>query len=256
MKAMGLVISLAAASLAFAQGDGGGQGGGGRGMGGNFGPERILGGTIDELKEKLTLTEKQVPQVQAVFDETTQIMQEAMQNLQEQGGGGGFQGMREILNKMRDEQRTALKEALDDTQKAAYDKMLADQDAQRAAGFGGRGGRGGRQESPERRKQRLDATITLMGLNEEQAGTIRPLIEKYNELNDSHNKAWSDGQAALTKLIAEKDSTDEAIEAQLTTMRDAVKAVDKDLKEARGLLKDALTPRQEAQLVVAGFLDK
>lgn len=256
MKALGLMVTLAAASVAFAQGDGGGPGGGGgRGFGGNFGPERILGGTIDELKEKLTLTEKQVPQVQAVFDETTQIMQEAIANLQEQGGGGGFQGMREIFNKMRDEQRTALKEALDDTQKAAYDKLLADQDAQRAAGFG-RGGRGGRQESPERRKQRLDATIQTMGLNEEQAATIRPLIEKYNELNDARNKAWSDGQAALAKLTADKESTDEALEAALTTMRDAVKAVDKDLKEARGLLKDALTPRQEAQLVVAGFLDK
>ena len=85
---------------------------------------------------------------------------------------------------------------------------------------------------------------------------VRPLVEKYAELSDARRKAWTDGQAELAKLLAADGSSDEAIDAQLATMGDAVKAIEKDMKEARGLLQEALTARQEAQLVVQGILER
>ncbi len=242
---LSLALCLAAAS-AMAQG-----GGDGRGMG----PERILGGTVEDLTKQLSLTEEQVPKVQAIFDETQDLMTEAMAAMQEQGGG--FQGMREVFERMREQQREDLKAVLTDDQKAAYDQLLVEEEArrgQRGGGFGG--GRGRRNETPEQRAERLGRAIEGLGLEAEQVELVRPLVEKYAELSDARRKAWTDGQAELAKLLAADGSSDEAIDAQLATMGDAVKAIEKDMKEARGLLQEALTARQEAQLVVQGILER
>ncbi len=119
MERIALVLALSVP--VFAQGFGEGRG---------MGPERLLGGTVEELTQKLSLTEEQVPKMQEVFDETESIMMEAMQALREQGGqggqGGGWGQMRQALEALRDDQRHAVRAVLDDKQRLAYDQLLAE----------------------------------------------------------------------------------------------------------------------------------
>ncbi len=252
MKRFALVLLLLSLAVpAFAQGMGGG----------GMGPERLLGGTVEELTEKLSLTEEQVPKLQEVFDETESIMMEAIQSLRDQGGqqgGGGFSGMRAALEALRDDQRHAVRAVLDEKQTLAYDQLLAEADVRGAGfggGFGGRGGRGS-QFREEEQKARIDRAMKPLGLTGEDETMVRGLLEKMAEIEKQRAEAWTEGRVVIAKLMVDKASTDEAIDAALDGMREKAKGFDGDLKEARKLLKEALTSRQEAELVSQGVLDK
>ena len=256
MKRFALVVLLVALAVpAFAQGMGGGM----------IGPDRLLGGTVEELTEKLALTEEQVPKLQEVFDETESIMMEAIQALRDQGGqgggqggGGGFSGMRAAFEALRDDQRHAVRAVLDEKQTLAYDQLLAEADVRSSGfggGFGGRGGRGS-QNREEEQKARIDRAMKSLGLTGEDETMVRGLLEKMAEIEKQRAEAWTNGRVAIAKLLVDKASTDEALDAALDEMRSQAKEFDGNQKEARKLLKEALTSRQEADLVSQGILDK
>ncbi|MEK7867529.1 MAG: hypothetical protein AAB434_12675, partial [Planctomycetota bacterium] len=173
-------------------------------------------------------------------------------------GGGGFSGMRAALEALRDDQRHAVRAVLDEKQTLAYDQLLAEADVRGAGfggGFGGRGGRGS-QFREEEQKARIDRAMKPLGLTGEDETMVRGLLEKMAEIEKQRAEAWTEGRVVIAKLMVDKASTDEAIDAALDGMREKAKGFDGDLKEARKLLKEALTSRQEAELVSQGVLDK
>jgi hypothetical protein len=60
---------------------------------------------------------------------------------------------------------------------------------------------------------------------------------------------------ALNEAIQSQDTSNEEIKARLKAFRDAAKKKEQELKKARDELREVLTLRQEARLVLMGMLD-
>jgi len=60
---------------------------------------------------------------------------------------------------------------------------------------------------------------------------------------------------ALSKLVADKESKPEAIKTSLATLRQAREKAKQELAKAQKELREVVTVRQEAQLVLMGLLD-
>jgi hypothetical protein len=95
-------------------------------------------------------------------------------------------------------------------------------------GFRGRGGRGGRRPGDDRRPE---------GTPERQ----QPEVEKKTE--------------ALRNLLEDKTSGAQTIKAALDALRAARQKVAQELAVARKELRQVVTMRQEARLVLTGILD-
>jgi Spy/CpxP family protein refolding chaperone len=98
---------------------------------GRMNPERILGGSMEELKESLSLTEEQARQVQEIFDKA----RAGLEIIRSEGR------MRE-MGEFRDAARAGLRRVLNEEQRKKYD--AADER--------------GRETSPGELKKRLDLT--------------------------------------------------------------------------------------------------
>lgn len=59
----------------------------------------------------------------------------------------------------------------------------------------------------------------------------------------------------LSKLLANKDSKNEDIQAAMKVLRDAKAKAKEDLQKSRAALKELLTLKQEAMMVLNGLLD-
>jgi hypothetical protein len=102
----------------------------------------------------------------------------------------------------------------------------------RFGGFGGRGGRGGRGGGAG---------------GGYAAAPEAPPAEPTSEIADKTK--------ALNDALDNKDSDPKDIAQKLAAVRDARERVKADLIKAQGELKELLTPRQEARLVLLGMLD-
>jgi periplasmic protein CpxP/Spy len=114
-------------------GPGGGMGGG------NFNPEEMAQRQVDQMKETLGLSNEQAKQFYDLTLENSlaqQKMREEMQN-----SGGGFEGMREQMQKSREEQNQKFKSILSDEQWVKYQAYQEEMNSRR--GQGGPGGMGG-----------------------------------------------------------------------------------------------------------------
>ena len=126
-----------------------------------------------------------------------------------------FVNMQKKALGVTDEEFKALQPKIDEVRKA--------QDAQRGGGgFGGRGGRGGQGGQPQDEATKGD-------------------IQKKTE--------------ALQKLLDNKDSDVKDVQAALKDLRDARTANKVVLKKAQDELKELLTAKQEAYLVLRGQLE-
>ena len=113
-----------------------------------------------------------------------------------------------------------------------------------------------------------------LGVTEEEWKTLKPLIDKVNELSMQTRAAGggrrrrapageeapklSETQKAageLRTLLDNKEATPVQIKAALTVLREAKKKAAVELALARAELLKAVTPRQEAQLVLMGTLE-
>ena len=139
------------------------------------------------------------------------------------GGGGGGRGGRMMDNiktelAVTDEQWTVLQPKLETVMGLSRELM--------AGRFGGRGGRGGRG-----------------GGNAGNAPAAAPasdIVDKTKALNDT---------------LDNKDADPKDIAQKLAAVRDARERVRASLVKAQAELKEMLTPRQEARLVLMGVLD-
>ena len=149
--------------------------------------------------------------------------------------GGGNNGGRGNWDpaQMRERMLIGLKEQLganDEDWKALQPKVEKVFDAQRDArsgGFGGfGGGRGGRG-----------------GGGNNGGGNNEPTTE------------LGKASKALRDTLQDKDASADSITQKLEAFRDARKKADEELATSRKELRELVTPRQEAVLVVAGMLD-
>lgn len=113
----------------------------GGGMGpGNFDPQAFVNRQMDELKEALELTKDQEKKVREIISSGFETMQKAREEMRD--GSGNFEGMREKMQKMREEQNEKIKEVLSDEQWTKYDEIQKEMRERMRQG-GGPGGQGG-----------------------------------------------------------------------------------------------------------------
>ena len=115
-------------------------GGPGGGMGqGNFNPEEMAKRQSEELKGVLGLNSDQEKQIYDLTIESSKQMQKLRESMQ--ANGGGFEGMREQMQQMREEQNNKIREILTNEQWEKYQTWQEERRSQkgqgRSGGFGG-----------------------------------------------------------------------------------------------------------------------
>ena len=145
-----------------------------------------------------------------------------------------------------------------------------------------------RQRDPARmeefRKRAAERMRENLGASEEEMKVLQPRIEKVQTLARQSrggmrgmmgggrrgNRPGGEGATArpereqteiekatgaLSKLVADKESKPEAIKTSLATLRQAREKAKQELAKAQKELREVVTVRQEAQLVLMGLLD-
>lgn len=92
---------------------------------GNFNPEDFAKRQTAELKEELSLNADQEKKVYEINLETMKKMGEMRDEMQ----GGGFEGMREKMTEVREEQNKKMKKVLTEKQWEKYEKYQEDRRA-------------------------------------------------------------------------------------------------------------------------------
>jgi hypothetical protein len=88
----------------------------------DFNPENFAKRQTEELKEELGLTADQEKKVYEINLESINKMGEMREEAR--SSGGGFEGMREKMTKIREEQNKKMKEVLTEDQWTKYEKYL------------------------------------------------------------------------------------------------------------------------------------
>lgn len=154
--------------------------------------------------------------------------------------------------------------------------------AQDAAGGGNGGGRGGRGGGPgggaDWRQQMEQRQKEALGVTDDEWKVLQPKIEKVRTLamqaragvfmggrggrgggqGGGDAAATSDAEKkaqALNTALENKDTKPEEIAAKLKELRAARKKAAEELAKAQAELRELLTPRQEAYLVLRGTLE-
>ena len=111
--------------------------GGGMGGPGNFDPAAFVDRQMEELKEGLDLSDDQEKQVREIITAGSETMRKAREGMQD--GGGDFEGMREKMQQMREEQNEKIKAVLTEEQFTKYEQIQQErrERMRQGGGFGG-----------------------------------------------------------------------------------------------------------------------
>nr|WP_319569691.1 hypothetical protein [uncultured Draconibacterium sp.] len=107
--------------------------GNGGGMGpGNFDPQAMVDRMVDDMDKNLDLSKKQEEKIRKIMEENFESMAKMREEMQD--SGAGFEGMREKMQKVREEQDNKMKEVLSDEQWEKYQVMQEERRARRGQG--------------------------------------------------------------------------------------------------------------------------
>jgi Spy/CpxP family protein refolding chaperone len=81
---------------------------------------------VKELSKRLNLTEKQIKQIEDIFTQQSEAMQELFAS-----SGGDREFMRDEMMKLREETNKKVEKVLNEKQKVEYKKILEEQQARR-----------------------------------------------------------------------------------------------------------------------------
>jgi len=153
------------------------------------------------------------------------------------------------------------------------------------AGGGGRGagGFGGAGMTPEQRRERqVTGILDQLAVGEQERQVIQPLLSKVVELSAQVRPGMGGGMRggrggqpgaaapadttrqlspvekatqALRTTLDNESASPEAIKAALKALRDAREQAKQELAKAQDQLREVLSVRQEAQLVLMGYLE-
>ena len=139
-----------------------------------------------------------------------------------------------------------------------------------------RGNRGGEQFDPAQMRQRMQERMKeSLGVTDEEWKVLQPKIDKIQTLllqvrggmmlgrrggssGATAAEATSDvekASKALQTALDNKDTKAEEITPKLTALREAREKAKQELTKAQTALREIVTPRQEAQLVLLGILE-
>jgi periplasmic protein CpxP/Spy len=113
--------------------------GGGMGGSGNFDPAAFVDRQMEELKSGLELSDDQEKQVREIITAGFETMRKAREEMQD--SGGDFEGMREKMQQMREEQNQKIKAVLSEDQFTKYEQIQKERRERMRQG-GGPGGPG------------------------------------------------------------------------------------------------------------------
>lgn len=160
----------------------------------------------------------------------------------QRGGGGGFD-MSQIMDRMADRYQETLEVSDDEWSVlkpmviAIVEKQFSSRGSSRFGGFGGGRGGGGRggdgNQTRERGNRGGDRT----------------------QGRERGNRGGRGGSESTDLGKAIESGSEAKIKAELAAHRSAKKKSAKELEEARNELRQLLTLKQEAQMVLAGLLD-
>lgn len=142
-------------------------------------------------------------------------------------------------------------------------------------GGGGRGGRGGRGgfDPAQMQERMLQAQKEQLKVSDEEWTVLKPLVQAVTQKQweqrmsrfrgmGRRGRGGGDGEdnspaevKALRAALEDENTPAADIQAKLKAVRDANKAREAELEKAREQLRQVLTARQEAQLVLMGVLD-
>ncbi len=115
------------------------------------------------------------------------------------------------------------------------------------------------------RQGMLDRIKEQLGATDQEWTVLSPRVEKVMELQQAQRPGFGfrggdqsnaiPEAEALRKAIDDKGTSAEALQKKMEAYRTAKKKLTADLEAARGQLREVLTARQEAALVLEGILD-
>ena len=119
----------------------------------------------------------------------------------------------------------------------------------------GGGGRGGGPMTDEQRAQflqgRVDRLKENLGATDEEWNVLKDAITAVVNLQGDQMKA----SQALRDAVGKEGATNDELKAALDTYRKATKVVTDKRPALQAKLKELVTPKQEAMLVLQGILD-
>ncbi len=135
---------------------------------------------------------------------------------------------------------------------------------------GGRGGRGGF-DPAQWRQRMMDGIKESLGVADEEWKLLQPKIEKITTLQQQLRGGMFGGRRggaegaptseveqkaqALRTALENKETKNDELAQKATALRTAREKVRTEIAKAQTELRELLTPRQEAQLVLQGILD-
>jgi chromosome segregation ATPase len=118
-------------------------------------------------------------------------------------------------------------------------------------GFGGRGGPMTDEQRQQFLQVRVDRLKETLGATDEEWNVLKDAITSVVNLSGDQMKA----SQALRDAVGKEGATNDELKAALDTYRKATKAVTDKRPALQAKLKELVTPKQEAQLVLQGILD-
>jgi hypothetical protein len=208
---------------------------------------------IEQLKEKLALSDEQVKKLEQINEESNAEFRKEMQELQKDGNLD-YAKMREIMPKRMAALKEKVKEVLTEEQKPKFEEWSKEQEKQmkrQGNGFG---------RDPESMKKRLyDQAEKELTLTADEKNAVMPLVQKVLDARAEARVNGDKRRAEFTEFVKKVGGTDEAakneLQKKLDEFRKAREAEQARIRDAQQALREVLTIENEAKLVAIGILD-
>ncbi|MCI0341980.1 MAG: hypothetical protein L0216_12670 [Planctomycetales bacterium] len=218
-----------------------------------------IGLSPDELAEKLKLTEDQKPQVQAAVQDLRKGLRDALQGGGQMDPQARVKAVQDAMAALKDrlgavltaDQKPLLDQLLEEG-RGRFGRRLREGAAGRPGGpERGRPEGGGPRDPAARAENRLQTILTDLKLTEDESLILRPKIEAILRLAGEMRTAADDEVKALeTAVQADPQPASEEIKSKMEALRKARAEQDVKRTELEKELRDLVTLRQEAMLLL------
>jgi Spy/CpxP family protein refolding chaperone len=224
------------------QGRGGRDGGGGR----KNDPLEML----RRISKELGLSEEQQGKIKELGK---QSRMEMLKIIEQARATGDFAGVRKQVEKLQKSLIAKAREMLTEEQKTKFDAFLKDGREGLRRMLNPNAGR--RKRSPEEMmRYRLKEIQKALELLPEEAMIIMPKIEEIVKTQGGKVSAYRDQRRQVEALLKSPDVDEESIDRELALLRKLREEEKNKIEKLQEGLRELLTLKQEAKLVLAGIL--